>query len=191
MSSPAVCDSKSPREMASDLNLQGNGHHSDTLTHFACIKSWHSAHAQTHPLDALIPSHAHTAFVRHCECVSVLSNTPLLPHLCYKLFSVPGAPLTVSDSFGPSCFFGLTVSVIGQLWCTASTCLEMTYCAETKGKQAARINNLREDGKNTQAEIKYMNLLCSIHPSPHLNKRLSHPSYIRVHQPLLLLDSEC
>lgn len=104
-------------------------------------------------------------------------DTPLLLLLGYKPFSVPGAPLAMSDWFGLS-FLCLTVSVVGQLCCTVSSCYRLLITP--KKKQTGRL------------EIKYLNLWCSVHPSPQFNKRLSHPLYIKVYQHfLLLLHSEC
>lgn len=135
------------------------------------ITQTHTLHALSldtppmHPLD----SHTHTITCTHCfcfrsfVCVCVFlsfSDTPLLPRRSYKLFFVPGAPLVVSDRSCPSCFFCLPVSVIGQLRCTVSCCLRPTYRTEQKEKQAARIYNLREGGKNSWVEIKHLNLLC-------------------------------
>lgn len=140
MSSSVVCDSKSPGGIATDLNLQGNGHHSHTLMHFACINTWHITRTRMRP-------HAHAnmcaAFMySHKVGVSVyLSSfdTPLLLLLGYKPFSVPGAPLAMSDWFGLS-FLCLTVSVVGQLCCTVSSCYRLLITP--KKKQTGRLNNL-------------------------------------------------
>lgn len=197
MSSPAVCDSKSPREMVTDHNLQGNGHRSDTQ--FACIKSPHATHANASS------GHTHTVIWTHCLkllkfsvcfCVAVcvracayvflyVSDTLVLRPGCYKLFSVPGAPLVVSDGFGPPCFPCLPVSIIGSLWCSGSCCLQLTYHRELK-----EIYNLGEGGENSSAQIKYLKLLHRIYLKPHLNKRLSRLLDRKLHQPLLLWDPE-
>ena len=85
MSSPAVCDSKSPREMATDLNLQGNGHHSDTLTLdtplvLKCI------------LCSLSYHHMHILVLYSLNLCVILSfsDASLLRLLCCSLYSVPG-----------------------------------------------------------------------------------------------------
>lgn len=195
MSSPAVCDSKSPREMATDLNLQGNGHHSDTLTHFACIKSWHTTRAQMHPQFALIPTHAHTALPSEVVCMCVCF-CPSQTHFCflvcvYKLFSVPRAPLAVSDRFGPSASF---VSLSVLLASSGVQRLPVYSWRIAQKQRGSRLPGRTTSGgiaKNARVEIKYLNLLCSVHPNPHLNKRLSHPLYIKIHQPPLQLDLEC
>lgn len=166
-------------------------------THTLHALSPHTPPMQMHPLVTLISSYEHTAWsfwssvcvavcMRACVCVFLwVSNTLVLHPGCYKLFSVPGAPLVVSDGFGPPCFPCLPVSIIGSLWCSGSCCLQLTYHRESK-----EIHNLGEGGENSSAQIKYLNLLRRIYLKPHLNKRLSRLLDRKLHQPLLLWDPE-
>lgn len=171
MSGPVVCDSKSPREMTTDLNLQGNGHHSDILTYLACINTWHSTSAQMHPLIALIPAHEHTAVMYSqtfcvCVCVCYLPSQTLLCLLCYKLFLVPGAPLVVSDRFGRCCFFALLSVLLSS---SGVQCLPVYSWRITKKLKESKLPGYTASGrmlKDTWVEIQYLNLPCSSHLNP-------------------------
>lgn len=87
--------------------------------------------------------------LRSCVCVSVhlrhtfASSSVLQAVLCARgpiKQCLIGLALPVVFFF-----FFLSVSVIGQLWHTVFSYLQLMYCTETKGKQAGRIHNLRED----------------------------------------------
>lgn len=174
--------------MPTDLNLQGNGHHSDTLTHFALslvtlpvlqFILW------SHPYQ-----HMHTR-LRSCLCDSVLlwhtsASSSVLQAVLYAKGPISSVWLVWPFQFLLShcqCYWPALVYSIFLFTANISH-------SNKRGRQAARIKDLRESGKNTRGEIRYVNLLCSIHPNPQSNKRLSHSSYMKVHQPLLLPGSE-
>lgn len=118
-----------------------------------------------------------------CACVSVLlGHTSASSSVLQAVLRARG-PLAVSDRFGPSCFF---VSLSVLLASSGVQCLPVRGRRITQKQKRNELPGYTASGRmavNNQAEIKYLNLLCSIHPNPNLNKRLSHPSHIKAFQP--------
>lgn len=77
----------------------------------------------------------------------------------------------VSDWFGPSRFFVLPSAVLAASCPPASSCLQLTYRKETKGKQVARIPGLREDVKRHSGRDPIFELAMLNSSKPSLEQR--------------------